>query len=76
MEDVVGVYRQPRLRRWVRWYFVLPLPFVPVFPIIASDFAVMLPLLMVYLLGIGPVLGVLKDPACCEECGAVVESAR
>lgn len=67
------MHRQPRLRKWLKWYFVLPLPFVPVFPIMAADYAVMLPGIMVYLLGVGPVLGVLRDPACCDECGAYVE---
>lgn len=72
--DVEAAYERPRLRRWAKVYFLLPVPFVPVFPIIASDFSVMLPLLMVYLLGIGPVLGVLRDPASCTTCGAMVPS--
>lgn len=70
--QVEGEYRAPTRRKWAKIYFLLPLPFVPVFPIMAADYAVCLPLLMVYLLGVGPVLAILKDPPHCTECGAIL----
>ncbi|MCA9635931.1 MAG: hypothetical protein KC420_07880 [Myxococcales bacterium] len=69
-------HNNPGLRRWARIYFFLGMPFIPLIPIIGSDFAVMLPLTMVYLLGMGPALRVIREPASCDTCGADVERAR
>lgn len=72
--EVEATYSQPRLRRVARAYFFLGVPFIPFLPIIGSDFAVMLPLTMLYLLGIGPARRILGEAASCDECGADVES--
>ncbi len=72
--EVEATYPQPRLRRVARAYFFLGVPFIPLLPIIGSDFAVMLPLTMLYLLGIGSARRVLDEPASCDECGADVEA--
>ena len=73
--EVTATHAQPRLRRLARVYFLIGLPFIPLIPIIGSDFAVMLPLAMVYLLGIGTARRILHEPASCDECGADVEPA-
>jgi hypothetical protein len=65
-------YDQPQLRRWVRFYPWLGVPFIPLSPIIGSDYVVMLPLTMFYLVGLGPALGFLREPPKCCTCGAVV----
>jgi hypothetical protein len=70
--DVQGVYANPGMRKVARVYLLLPLPFVPVLPIMAADYVVCLPLLMVWMLGVGPVLRILHDPACCPDCDANV----
>lgn len=69
--DVEASHRNPSLRRIARAYPLLIVPFIPALPIIASDFAVMLPLLMLYMLGAGPVIGILREPPLCNECGAI-----
>ncbi len=69
--DVEAAYRSPTRRKWAKLYFALPLPFVPLFPIMAADYFVCLPGIMVYLLGIGPVLAILRDPLHCTDCGAI-----
>ncbi|MBX7083895.1 MAG: hypothetical protein K1X88_32090 [Nannocystaceae bacterium] len=74
--ETVGVYEHPRARRLARGYLLLPLPFLPFLPIIGADYAVMLPLLMAYMLGIGPVLALIQQPASCEHCGANVARPR
>jgi hypothetical protein len=72
--DVEAAYRNPRTRRLARGYPLLIVPFIPVLPIIAADFAVMLPMLMIYMLGLGPVIGILRDPPLCNDCGAIVKA--
>lgn len=57
----------------VRLYKLIWIPIVPILPIMASDYVVSLPLLMLYMLGFGPVLGVLGDPPRCSDCGANTE---
>jgi hypothetical protein len=58
-------------RRWLKAYLYIPVAILPAFPFLAGDFAVSLPLMMVYMLGIGPVLRVVRDPPTCSECGAL-----
>lgn len=72
--EVEGDYPNPRARRLARYYPLLIVPFIPVLPIIAADFAVMLPLLMIYMVGAGPVIGILRDPPECSDCGAIVKA--
>ncbi len=67
-----GVYAHPRLRKVAWGYCFLVVPFIPLLPIIASDFVVMLPALMVYMLGLGPVFAVIRDPPTCAECGGLL----
>jgi hypothetical protein len=69
-------YDDPRLRRLAKGYLFAWLPFLPVSPIIASDFAVMLPLTMLYLIGVGPALAIVREPGKCNECGAAIEPLR
>lgn len=71
--DVATEYRYPRtLRRLLKGYFFLPLALVPLYPILASDYVVAIPMMMLYMLGIGPALVITKDPALCVECGALI----
>ena len=66
--DVDTEHRYPRtLRRVLKAYF-----FVPAYPILASDYVVAIPMMMLYMLGIGPALVITKDPALCAECGALI----
>ena len=74
--QVDAAYDDPELRRWVKGYFLLGLPFIPLAPIIGSEFSVMLPMTMVYLIGFGPALGVLREPPKCCECGAVTDDPQ
>jgi hypothetical protein len=62
----------PRLRRWIKAYFYIPLMLLPMLPFLAGDFAVSLPLMMAYMLGIGPALGIMRDPPTCNDCGALI----
>ncbi|MCA9706950.1 MAG: hypothetical protein KDK70_13940 [Myxococcales bacterium] len=71
--EVEAVFQHPRLRRVLRGYLLLPLPFVPVLPIIASDYVVMIPMLMVYMLGLGPVFAIIQEAPTCAGCGANLE---
>lgn len=61
-----------RTRKWVRLYLAMPLVLLPFFPILAADYVLALPMCMLYMLGIGPVLVIVRDPALCCECGALV----
>ena len=72
--EVDASYPRPRARRYARGYPLLIVPFLPVIPIIAADFAVMIPLLMVYMLGAGQVIAILRDPPLCDDCGAIVKA--
>ena len=73
-DEVETAHDDPQLRRWVKGYFYLGLPFIPLSPIIGSDYVVMLPLTMLYLLGFGPALGIIREPPKCDDCGAAVTS--
>lgn len=70
--EVDAAYDEPQLRRWVKGYFFLGVPFIPALPIIGSDYVVMLPLLMFYVIGVGPALAILREPPKCKTCGAAV----
>jgi hypothetical protein len=72
--EVDASYRRPEARRYVRWYPLLIVPFLPVIPIIAADYVVMIPMLMIYMLGLGPVFAILRDPPVCDDCGAIVKA--
>lgn len=72
--EVDASYRRPRARRYARGYPLLIVPFLPLIPIIAADYVVMLPMLMIYMLGAGPVLAILRDPPVCDDCGAIVKA--
>lgn len=74
--QVEAAYENPGLQRWAKLYFVIPLPFLPLFPIIAADFTVMLPLVMLYLIGVGPVLSLVRAPPLCTECGALIPDGK
>jgi hypothetical protein len=62
----------PQTRRRVRLYLFMPLILVPMFPFIAWDYVIALPIFMLYMLGIGPVLLIVREPGVCSECGALV----
>jgi len=74
--EVEAVYRRPKLRKLVRWYLLMPIVLVPLFPFAASDYVVALPTLMLYMLGLGPVFAIIKDPPTCSVCGAIVETGE
>lgn len=65
-------YERPSQRRWAHGYLLIIIPLIPLFPFIASDYVVCIPLTMIYMMGLGPVLGIIKQrPTCCE-CGAYI----
>jgi len=72
--DVEAVYQySPTLRRWLKVYLYLPaFMLLPLLPFLAGDFVVTLPLMMVYMLGIGPALTITRDPPACGPCGALL----
>jgi hypothetical protein len=71
--DVDTEHRYPRqLRKLLKGYFFMPLALVPAYPILASDYVLAIPMMMLYMLGIGPALVITKDPALCVECGALI----
>jgi hypothetical protein len=61
-----------RMRRLMKGYMMIPIALLPIYPFAASDFMVSLPLIMIYLMGIGPAMAILRDPATCTECGALI----
>ena len=69
-ETVEGSFRHPRMRLVARGYLLFAIPIIPILPIIGSEFTVSLPLLMFYMLGMGPVLAIIREPATFEQCGA------
>jgi len=73
--EVEGAYAHPRLRKIAWGYLLLVVPFIPVLPIIAADYVVMIPTLMLYMLGLGPVFAVIRDPPMCVDCGALLSKA-
>jgi hypothetical protein len=60
------------MRRWWRLYFLIPLFLLPASPFLAGDFAISLPLMMAYMLGMGPVLAIVRERPTCAECGALI----
>jgi hypothetical protein len=71
--DVDTEHRYPRqLRRLLKGYFLIPLALIPAYPMLASDYFVAIPMMMLYMLGIGPALVITKDPPLCSQCGALV----
>lgn len=61
------------MRRWWKAYFIVPPLFlVPAAPFLAGDYVVTIPLMMVYMLGFGPALSIVRDPPLCGECGAFI----
>ena len=72
-EVEVAYQYSPTLRRWLKAYLYVPaVLLLPMLPFVAGDFAVSLPLMMVYMLGIGPALTIVKDPPTCVDCGALI----
>lgn len=73
-DEQVEVERRhsPKTRRWVRAYLYMPIILVPAFPFLAWDYVIALPILMLYMLGIGPVLLIVREPGVCCQCGALV----
>lgn len=65
----------PRLRRALKAYFYLPIALVPLFPFLAWDYVVSLPVMLLYVMGMGPALSIVRDPATCSECGAFMPAA-
>lgn len=59
-------------RRWWKAYFLIPIFLIPAAPFLAGDFAVSLPLMMAYMLGMGPVLAIVREKPTCAECGALI----
>lgn len=64
-----------RLRKWLKAYFIIPMMLLPMLPFLAGDFAVSLPLMMAYMLGVGPALSIVRDPPLCATCGALIPAA-
>jgi hypothetical protein len=56
----------------MKGYMLIPIALIPVYPFAASDYVVSLPLMMFYMMGIGPALSIIRDPATCSECGALI----
>jgi hypothetical protein len=59
-------------RRWWRVYLAVPILLLPAVPFLAGDYVVSLPLMMAYMLGIGPVLDIVRDRPLCATCGALI----
>lgn len=59
-------------RRWWKLYFLVPIALTPAMPILASDFAVCLPLVMAYMVGFGRVLSIVRETPTCVDCGALI----
>ena len=61
------------MRRWLKAYLYLPaVVLLPLLPFLAGDFVVSLPLMMLYMLGVGPALTIIRDPPTCVDCGALI----
>lgn len=71
--EVEGSYRNPRMRRVAKLYGLIWIPVIPILPMMASDYVVSLPLLMVYMLGFGPVYAIYSQRPECNVCGAYVK---
>lgn len=59
-------------RRWWRLYFLIPIFLLPASPFLASDYVICLPLMMSYMVGMGPVLAIVREVPACAECGALI----
>lgn len=72
-EVEVGYEYSAAMRRWLKLYLYVPaVMLLPMLPFLAGDFAVSLPLMMAYMLGLGPALSIIRAPPICVECGALV----
>lgn len=71
---VEAEFQHPTMRYVAYGYIAVIVPFLPLFPIFASDYFVCLPLFMLYMLGLGPVFAIIREPATCRECGAFLAS--
>ena len=68
--DTVEVeYEEPEMRKLAGFWFMAGIPFIPFFPIIGADFFVMIPLLTLYIFGVGAALRYWNQPALCTVCG-------
>ncbi|MCY1004240.1 hypothetical protein OV079_01375 [Nannocystis pusilla] len=45
---------------------------LPASPFLASDYVICLPLMMSYMVGMGPVLSIVREVPACAECGALI----
>jgi len=73
---VQGSYRHPKMRRIAWGYLAIVIPIVPILPMAASDFVVAIPTMMLYMLGLGPVFAIIREPAVCSECDAFLPKKR
>jgi hypothetical protein len=75
--DVAVEYQNSAaMRRWWKLYFTVPVFLLPASPFLAADFAVCLPLMMAYMVGMGPVLAIVREQPTCVECGALIFKAE
>lgn len=69
----VNYVHSAAMRRWWKAYFLVPpMVLIPLAPFLAGDYVVTLPIMMVYMLGFGPALAIIRDPPTCADCGALV----
>ncbi len=68
----VEYHHSARARRWWRTYFAVPVLLIPATPFLAGDYVISLPLMMAYMMGIGPVLDIVRDRPLCATCGALI----
>jgi hypothetical protein len=74
--QVEGVYRHQKWRKIAYAYLLVPVPFLPIIPLAASDYVVSIPMMMLYMLGLGPVFAIVRDPPTCRDCGAIVRATK
>ena len=75
--EVEVAYRHsPRKRKLMKGYLLIPIALLPVYPFAAADWVFCIPILMAYMMGIGPALSIVRDPATCSDCGAFVPKAK
>ena len=67
---VEAEYEEPEMRKLALVWFCAGLPFLPFIPIIGADFAVMIPLTVLYIFGAGAAYRYWHQPALCTVCGA------
>lgn len=72
--DVTVEYsHSPAMRRWWKAYFIIPpMLLIPAAPFLAGDYVVSIPIMMVYMLGFGPALSIVRSPPLCADCGAFI----